>query len=92
MAYGEFRPMLPGAELHIHTNQKVILNIGDSLQHRLQWISYVDEWGPGLHYVEGSTNVVADTFSRLLQKDTLVSPAVGKKCWKSATPLSLSLF
>ncbi len=71
--------MLLGAELHIHTDHKNILNIGDSSQWRLQWISYVDAYGPERCYVEGSSNVVADTFSRLSRKDTLASPAVGKK-------------
>ncbi len=71
--------MLLGAELHIHTDHKNILNIGDSSQHRLWWISYVDEYDTELHNVEYSANVVAGTFSRLSQKDTSESPAVGKK-------------
>ncbi len=75
----EFWSMLLGAELHIHTDHKNTLNIRDSSQCRLQWISYVDEYDPELHYVEGSANVVADTFSRLSRKDTPASPAVGKK-------------
>jgi hypothetical protein len=61
----EFWSMLLGAELHIHTNHKNILHIGDFSHCRLQWISYVDEYGPELHYVEGSANVVAFTFSWL---------------------------
>jgi hypothetical protein len=68
-----------GAELHIHTDHKNILHIGDSSQRRLQWISYVDEYGPELHYVECSANFVADTFLRLARKDTPMPPAVGKK-------------
>ncbi len=79
MTLHEYQSMLLGAELHIHTNHKNILNIVDSSQRRLQWISYVDEYGPELHYVEGSANVVADTFSWLSWKDALASPAVGKK-------------
>jgi len=75
----EFRSMLLGAELHNHTNHKNILHIGDSSQHCLRWISYVDEYGPELHYVEGSANVVANTFSRLSRSDTLTSSTVGKK-------------
>ncbi len=63
---------------HTHRSQKH-LNIGDSSQCRLQWISYVAEYGPELQYVEGSANVIADAFSWLSQKDTLASPAVGKK-------------
>ncbi len=79
MTLREFWSMLLGAELHIHTNHKNILNIGDSSQHRLRWISYVHEYGSELHYVEGSANILADTFSWLWQKDTPASPAVGKK-------------
>ena len=48
--------MLLGAELHVHTDHKNILNIGDSSQQRLRWISYVDEYGPELHYVEDPCN------------------------------------
>ncbi len=46
MTLCEFWSMLLGAELHIHTNHKHILNIGDSSQCRLQLISYVEEYGP----------------------------------------------
>jgi len=73
----EFRSMLLGAELHIHTDHKNILHIGDSSQRCLHWISYVDEYGPELHYVEGSANIVADTFSRLSRSDTPTSSTVG---------------
>ncbi len=79
MTLHEFWSIMLGAELHIHTDHKNILNIGDSSQHRLWWISYVNEYDPELYYVEGSANVVADTFSHLLWKDTPMSPAVGKK-------------
>jgi hypothetical protein len=61
--------MLLGAELHVHTDHKIILSIGDSSQQCLCWISYVDEYRPELHYVEGPCNVIADTFSRLLCSD-----------------------
>jgi hypothetical protein len=62
MTLCEFWSMLLGAELHTHTNHKNILHIRDSLQCRLQRISYVNEYGLELHYVEGSANAVADTF------------------------------
>ena len=75
----EFRSMLLGAELHVHTDHKNILNVGDSSQQRLHWISYVDEYGPELHYVEGPHNVIADTFSRLSGTNDESSPLVGKK-------------
>jgi hypothetical protein len=69
---------LLGAELHVHIDHKNILSIGDSSQQHLYWISYGDEYGPELHYVEGPCNVIADTFSRLLHSN-MSSPLVGKK-------------
>jgi hypothetical protein len=74
----EFRSMLLGAELHIYTDHKNILNVGDSSEQRLCWISYVDEYGPTLHYIEGPHNVIAGIFSRLSRKD-VPSTLVGKK-------------
>ncbi len=70
--------MLLGDELHIHTDHKYILNIGDSSERHLRWISYIDEYSSTLHYVEGPHNVIADTFSRLLHLDD-TSALVGKK-------------
>ena len=74
----EFRSMLLGTEIHIYTDHKNILNVGDSSERRLRWISYVDEYSPTLHYVEGPRNVIADTFSRLSRQDD-TSALVGKK-------------
>jgi hypothetical protein len=74
----KFHSMLLGAELHVLTDHKHILSIGNSSQRRLCWISYVDEYGPRIHYVEGPRNVIADTFSRLLRSN-VSSPLVGKK-------------
>ena len=70
--------MLLGAELQIYTDHKNILNVGDSSERRLCWISYVDEYGPTIHYLEGPRNNIADTFLRLLRKD-VPSTLVGKK-------------
>ena len=70
--------MILGAEPHIHTDHKNILNIGDSFDWRLQWILYVDEYSPTLHYVEGLRTVIADTFLRLSRQDD-TSTLVGKK-------------
>jgi hypothetical protein len=61
--------MLLGVELHIYTDHKNIFIVGNSSEQRLHWISYVDEYGPNIHYIEGPRNVVADTFSRLSLKD-----------------------
>ncbi len=73
----EFRSMLLGAELHVHIDNKNILSIGDSSQQHLCWISYVDEYGLEIHYVEGPRNVIVDTFSRLLCSN-VSSPLVGR--------------
>ena len=88
----EFRSMLLGAEIHIHTDHKLILNVGDSSEQRLRWILYVDEYSPTQHYVEGPRNVIADTFSRLLCQDD-TSALVGKKAITDDSELaSYSLF
>ena len=73
--------MLFGADLHIHTDHRNLLNVGNSSERRLRWISYVDEYGPTLHYVEGPLNVIADTLSRLSRNDIDIdsSALVGKK-------------
>ncbi len=39
----EFRSMLLGAELHIYTDHKNILNLGNLSERQLRWISYVDD-------------------------------------------------
>ncbi len=74
----EFHSMLLGAELYIHTDHKNILNVGVSSEQRLPWISYVDEYSPTLHYMEGPHNVIADTFLLPLRQDDM-SAKVGKK-------------
>jgi hypothetical protein len=75
----EFCSMLFGAKLHIHTDHRNILNVGDSSERRLRWISYVDEYGPTLHYVEDTLNIIADTLSRLSRNDKDSSALMGKK-------------
>ena len=62
MTLKEFWSMLLGAQITIHTDHRNILNIGDLSQRRLHWISYVDEYGPTLKYIEGPKNVIANHF------------------------------
>jgi hypothetical protein len=61
----EFQSMLLGTELHIYTDHKNIFSVGNLSEQRLGWISYVDEYGPNIHYSEGPRNVIVDTFLRL---------------------------
>ncbi len=51
--------MLLGVELHIYTDHKNILDIGNFSEPYIRWIPYVDEYGPTLHYIEGPRNVIA---------------------------------
>ncbi len=74
----EFWSILLGAELHVYTDHKNILNVSNLSEQRLCWISYVDEYGPTIHDIEGPHNVIADKFSRLSRKD-VPSTLVGKK-------------
>ncbi len=71
----EFPSMLLGIELHVYTDHKNILNVGNSSEQRVCGISYVDEYGPTIHYIE---NVIVDKSSRLSCKD-VPSTLVGKK-------------
>jgi hypothetical protein len=43
--------MLLGPELHVYTDYKNILNVGNLSEQRLRWISYEDEYGPTIHYI-----------------------------------------
>ncbi len=79
MTLKEFRSMLLGAVINKHTDHKNILTLGDSSQRRLRWISYVDEYGPTLHYIKGPNNVIADTISRMPMKTTAPLIMVGKE-------------
>ncbi len=63
MTLKKFRSMLLGATITIHTDHHNILSIGDLSQRCLHWISYVDEYGPTLKYIEDPKNVIADHFS-----------------------------
>ena len=88
----EFRAMLLGAGLHIHSDHNNIINVGDSSKQCLRWILYFAEYSPKLHYVEGPHNVIVNTFSRLSRQDD-TSALVGKKAITEDSELaSHSLF
>jgi hypothetical protein len=70
--------MLLGAEFHFYIDHKNILNVGNLSGQQIRWISYVDEYGPIIHYIEGPCNVIAGTFSRLFCKD-VPSALMGKE-------------
>jgi hypothetical protein len=56
-----------------------MLNVGNSSERHLRWISYVNEYSPTLHYVKGTLNIIADALSRLSRNNNDSSSLEGKK-------------
>ncbi|GMF54448.1 unnamed protein product [Phytophthora fragariaefolia] len=65
----EYRTMLLGHEVHIHTDHLNLTYGTYNNVHMLRWRLEIEEFGPELHYVKGENNVVADTLSRLPRAD-----------------------
>ncbi|KAH9068732.1 hypothetical protein Ae201684P_004433 [Aphanomyces euteiches] len=65
----EFRGILLGHQLIIHTDHKNLLysKMGNAQMHR--WRLLIEEFGPRISYVPGKSNVMADSLSRLKTMD-----------------------
>ncbi|MEM7284214.1 MAG: ribonuclease H family protein [Pseudomonadota bacterium] len=63
----EFRPILLGAQIHIHTDHRNITHklTQFSTQRVLRWRLLLKEYAPTFHYKKGSLNVIADALSRV---------------------------
>ena len=67
----EFRTMLLGAEIHVHTDHKNLAHELTAFQTQrvMRWRLVIEEFAPKFHYKKGELNVVADALSRLPRTD-----------------------
>ena len=59
----EFRSMLLGTKIMIHTNHKNLTFDNLLEQHVLRWHCYVEEYSPTIKYLKGPLNNIVDTLS-----------------------------
>ena len=61
----EFRNILLGQQIHVHTYHKNITYKIFNSDRVMQWRLYIEEYSPDLKYIKGEKNVVTDALSRL---------------------------
>ena len=61
----EFRNILFGHTVIVHTDHKNLLYVNESRACVLRWQLLIEEFGPEFKYIKGESNVIADALSRL---------------------------
>ena len=73
----EFRNILLGQKVIVHTDHKNILYGNLSNERITRWRLLLEEFGPEYHHIPGEKNVVADALSRMDMTDQGESPLSG---------------
>ena len=81
----EFRTMLLGTEIHVHTDHKNNTFEKFTTQQVLRWQILIEEFQPKFHYIQGNGNFIADWCSpvplnyKILEREMEVRPCISQE-------------
>lgn len=93
----EFRNILLGYEIHIHTDHSNLLHDKMESPRVHCWRLYLEEFAPTMHHIKGKDNYIADTLSHLpleandKQKESKIKRKVQTTTEKNNSKLILML-